>query len=82
MELSKTAVAHSIRQSSDYVSTDADKEIYTEDFLLERPLLRAIRTEVPQILLIDEIDKSDEEFESFLLKFCPTGKSAFRKSEQ
>jgi len=54
--------------SSDYVSTDADKEIYTEDFLLERPLLRAIRTEVPQILLIDEIDKSDEEFESFLLE--------------
>jgi MoxR-like ATPase len=34
---------------------------------------------VPQILLIDEIDKSDEEFESFLLEILSTGKSAFRK---
>lgn len=42
--------------------------IYSEEFLLERPLLKSIRSNTPQVLLIDEIDKSDEEFESFLLE--------------
>lgn len=42
--------------------------LFTEPFLLERPLLRAIRSERSVILLIDEIDKSDEEFEAFLLE--------------
>ena len=44
-------------------------DIFTEEFLLERPLLKAIRTKgSPPVLLIDEVDRSDEEFESFLLE--------------
>jgi len=46
----------------------AGRNIYTEEFLLTRPLLQAIRQPNPAVLLIDEIDKSDEEFESFLLE--------------
>jgi len=46
-------------------------EIFSEDFLLKRPLLRALLHEGPSppVLLIDEIDRSDEEFEGFLLEF-------------
>lgn len=44
------------------------QSIFTDDFLLERPLLKSIRSEEPVVLLIDEIDKSDEEFEAFLLE--------------
>ena len=47
---------------------EAARNIYTEEFLLTRPLLQAIRMPKPAVLLIDEIDKSDEEFESFLLE--------------
>jgi len=46
----------------------AGRNIYAEEFLLTRPLLAAIRQPDPAVLLIDEIDKSDEEFESFLLE--------------
>jgi MoxR-like ATPase len=42
-------------------------ELYGPEFLMERPLLRALRTEC--VLLIDEIDRSDSEFEAFLLEF-------------
>ncbi len=44
--------------------------IFSEEFLLKRPLLRAIQSESknPPVLLIDEIDRSDEEFEAFLLE--------------
>lgn len=42
--------------------------IYTEEFLLERPLLKALNAGNKTVLLIDEVDKSDEEFESFLLE--------------
>jgi len=43
-------------------------EIFTEDFLLERPLMRAIANPDPVVLLIDEIDKTDQEFEAMLLE--------------
>ncbi len=45
-------------------------DIFSEEFLLKRPLLRAIQAEGPQppVLLIDEVDRSDEEFEAFLLE--------------
>jgi MoxR-like ATPase len=48
----------------------AEKEIFSREFLLRRPLLDAIDNddEVPPVLLIDEIDRSDEEFEAFLLE--------------
>ena len=42
--------------------------LFSDDYLLERPLLRSIRSEKPVVLLIDEIDKADEEFEAFLLE--------------
>jgi MoxR-like ATPase len=42
--------------------------IFTDEYLLERPLLRSIRSAEPVVLLIDEIDKTDEEFEAFLLE--------------
>ncbi len=42
--------------------------IYGADYLLERPLLRAIRSEARIVLLIDEVDRADEEFEAFLLE--------------
>jgi len=42
-------------------------ELYDEQFLMERPLLRSLR--VPCVLLIDEIDRADSEFEAFLLEF-------------
>ncbi|MCR6545602.1 AAA family ATPase [Dehalobacterium formicoaceticum] len=48
--------------------TSAQKDIFSPDFLLARPLLKAFLSEKPVVLLIDEIDKSDEEFESFLLE--------------
>jgi MoxR-like ATPase len=43
-------------------------QIYAADFLLKRPLLAALTSKKPVVLLIDEIDKSDPEFESFLLE--------------
>ena len=43
-------------------------ELFSKEYLLERPLLRSIRAKEPVVLLIDEIDKSDEEFEAFLLE--------------
>ena len=44
------------------------RDIYGEEFLLERPLLRALRSEGKCVLLIDEIDRADDEFEAFLLE--------------
>ena len=53
------------------LASEAEKEavIFSEGFLLKRPLLQAItETEAAPVLLIDEIDRSDEEFEAFLLE--------------
>lgn len=44
------------------------KTLYSEDFLVERPLLKAIASDTPVVLLIDEIDRADEEFEALLLE--------------
>ncbi|MBR6812115.1 MAG: MoxR family ATPase, partial [Oscillospiraceae bacterium] len=44
------------------------KSLFSEDYLMERPLLASIRSSEPVVLLIDEIDKADEEFEAFLLE--------------
>jgi MoxR-like ATPase len=43
-------------------------ELYGADFLVERPLLRAIRSGAGAVLLIDELDRADDEFEAFLLE--------------
>ncbi len=47
------------------------RELFGSDFLIERPLLQALRTpgDHPVVLLIDELDRADEEFEGYLLEF-------------
>ncbi len=55
------------------LSLDAvERDLYTERFLLDRPVLRALRT-YPSVLLVDEIDRADDEFEAFLLEVLSTG---------
>ncbi|WP_299667936.1 MoxR family ATPase [uncultured Ruegeria sp.] len=45
-----------------------ESRIFSRDFLLERPLLAAITKDTPPVLLIDEVDRADEEFEAYLLE--------------
>jgi MoxR-like ATPase len=45
-----------------------EEELFGPEYLIRRPLLEAIDTEEPVVLLIDEIDRADEEFEAFLLE--------------
>jgi MoxR-like ATPase len=47
---------------------DVQDDIFGEEFLLQRPLMAAIASEKPVVLLIDEIDKTDQEFEAMLLE--------------
>jgi MoxR-like ATPase len=62
-----------IRAAAENGETGAAVEarIFSRDFLLERPLLAAITQDVAPVLLIDEIDRSDEEFEAYLLEILP-----------
>jgi MoxR-like ATPase len=48
---------------------EAPVDIYRDEFLIERPMLAALRSPERSVLLIDEIDRSDHEFEAFLLEF-------------
>ncbi|MGE5576928.1 MAG: AAA family ATPase [Syntrophothermus sp.] len=47
---------------------ELERNLFSREYLLERPLLRAIQAEKRPVLLIDEIDKTDEEFEAFLFE--------------
>ncbi|WP_408960420.1 AAA family ATPase [Natrinema sp. 74] len=49
---------------------DPESSVFTEEYLLERPLLRALRSNAdrPPVLLVDEIDRADDEFEALLLE--------------
>lgn len=60
----------SIRAAAEAGETGSSVEarIFSEDYLLERPLLKAIRQTKSPVLLIDEIDRADEEFEAYLLE--------------
>ncbi|MFB6228611.1 MAG: AAA family ATPase [Halobacteriales archaeon] len=57
-------------QADDRGVADEDASVFDEEFLLERPLLEALRSgdDVPPVLLIDEVDRADEEFEALLLE--------------
>jgi MoxR-like ATPase len=55
-------------ESTDTGWDDVQDDIFGEEFLLSRPLLTAISSERPVVLLIDEIDKTDQEFEALLLE--------------
>jgi len=57
-----------LEEGSDKSLSERESTIFSEDFLLKRPLLQAITHHKPPVLLIDELDRSDEEFESFLLE--------------
>jgi MoxR-like ATPase len=59
-------LAIKVREGEDAESIE--EHIFSEKYLLERPLLAAIRRLDPPVLLIDEIDRADEEFEAFLLE--------------
>lgn len=60
----------SIKASESFArdARELEDHIFSEDFLLERPLLQAIRQPEPPVLLIDEIDRADTEFEAYLLE--------------
>ncbi len=59
----------SIRAAADGgTAKEVEARIFSEEFLLERPLLAAIRQDKAPVLLVDEIDRADEEFEAFLLE--------------
>ena len=59
-----------MEEGGDSDAKKIEKDIFSEEYLIERPLLRALlhSKEKPVVLLIDEIDRSDEEFEAFLLE--------------
>jgi MoxR-like ATPase len=61
-------LAIKIRESEDLSAEAKEAHIFQREFLLERPLLRAIQEPAPAVLLIDEIDRADEEFEAYLLE--------------
>jgi MoxR-like ATPase len=51
-----------------HLRAEGEEELYSERFLLRRPLLEAIQATEPVVLLIDEVDRADDEFEAFLLE--------------
>ena len=57
-----------LEEGNDKSLAERESTIFSEEFLLKRPLLQAITHQKPPVLLIDELDRSDEEFESFLLE--------------
>jgi MoxR-like ATPase len=63
----QTAGAGSLREAADRLS-EAGTAFFGPRFLIERPLLRALTSETPVVLLIDEVDRADPEFEAFLLE--------------
>jgi len=64
----KQLLCLSVKQNQSKSWREAKDDIFTSEFLLRRPLLEALDSKEPVVLLIDEVDKSDEEFESFLLE--------------
>lgn len=61
------AGARSLAEAAERVARQ-DEVFFSRKFIVARPLLRAITSEEPTLLLIDEVDKSDPEFEAFLLE--------------
>jgi MoxR-like ATPase len=51
-----------------HLRAEGEEQLYSERFLLRRPLLEAIQATEPVVLLIDEVDRADDEFEAFLLE--------------
>ena len=72
----KQLLAIKMQEQSNRTVKEKEEMIFGEEYLLKRPLLEAITSENKVVLLIDEIDRSDEEFEAFLLELL----SAFQIS--
>jgi MoxR-like ATPase len=64
----KQLLAIKIHENSEKSEAEKESLIFGEDYLLKRPLLQAISAGKRKVLLIDEIDRADEEFEAFLLE--------------
>lgn len=64
----KQLLAIKIHEGGDKSESEKEDMIFGEDYLLKRPLLKAITSDKPTVLLLDEIDRADEEFEAFLLE--------------
>ena len=60
-----------LEAAGDVDSDEAEKSLYDERFLLARPVLAALR-QAPAVLLVDEVDRADDEFEAFLLEVLST----------
>ena len=56
------------KEREDVSADEIEEQIFSEAYLLRRPLLEAISQPKPPVLLIDEIDRADEEFEAYLLE--------------
>ena len=61
-------LAIKLQESSDASAREKEKHIFSREYLLERPLLKAITMSTSPVLLIDEVDRADEEFEAYLLE--------------
>jgi len=73
----KQLLSIKLQEGSDLSVAEKEKHIFNHDFLLKRPLLQSITAEAKApVLLIDELDRSDEEFEAYLLELL----SAFQIS--
>lgn len=57
-----------LEEQGEKTSEEKEQTLFGDEFLLKRPLLKAITHHKPPVLLIDEVDRADEEFESFLLE--------------
>ncbi len=68
----QTAGAGSLAEAADRLA-GADAAFFSRRFLVERPLLRALTSEQPVVMLIDEVDRADPEFEAFLLEILAEG---------
>jgi MoxR-like ATPase len=65
----KQLLAIKLQEGTQKTVEEKEKLVFGHDFLLERPLLRAVRAETASpVLLIDEVDRADEAFEAFLLE--------------
>jgi MoxR-like ATPase len=57
-----------LHEASRHSEAEEEREIFSESFLLKRPRLQAITQERSPVLLVDEVDRADEEFEAFMLE--------------
>lgn len=65
---SKQLLEIRLREAENEGTKDLRQDLFSESFLLKRPLMQAITSDVPAVLLIDEVDRADESFEAYLLE--------------